>query len=392
MNDSSNNSLIPKKIKEIYEMRISNGNNKISLIIPHFQRGFVWNPKQITDLWDSLSKGYPVGAFMCLPASNHTDQSQGNQGYYLMDGQQRCNALCIGVNTGKGNDEELPATLWVDWDELENPRFMVCTPRHPWGFHWGENELTRFSANQMHQANLLFKNEPYGEKTFEQRYEIAPLYEGWPLDSFFQHPIPVPYLLQHDDILQHDDTIGKYKDLLDDPSSAYSPAHLLAYLKIKNNDPNIRDTLIKRFSSALKSKWKERILNLKIPLIIIQSDQLSDTVGKSNVNQVEELFSRINNGGTRLSALDAIYSHITAYWGDIKKINEDIADQFMPANRLISIAGRLAKAKVHRSNKTPEYTFPLHHQELIQWKREKNSLEYQEFKKLYKLSGEDFHT
>lgn len=397
-------SILLKKIKEIYEMRLSNAADGKSLIIPHFQRGLVWTPKQITDLWDSISKGYPLGVFMCLPASNHTDQGKSSQGHYLMDGQQRCNAICIGVDDGIKNSQQLPATLWVDWDELEAPRFMVCTPRHPWGFKWKKDNLVRFSADEMHKANLFFKKgkDTYKEN-FEERYEIASLYAGWPFDeSHFKHPIPVPYLFPEDQSQQHSHIIEKYKiflDRLSDEQSLfpYAPPHLLKYLEEKNDDPHIKETMVERFSAALSSKWIERMLEVQIPLIIIQSNQLSGEDGTSNVDRVEELFSRINNGGTRLNYLDAIYSHITAYWGEIKESNEKIADEFMPANRFVSLAGRLAKARAHAITKKtdallPEYPGPLHHQELIQWRKEDSCLEYQEFKKLYKISENDYNS
>jgi uncharacterized protein with ParB-like and HNH nuclease domain len=32
--------------------------------LPSMQRGFVWKPKQIEDLWDSLFRGFPIGSFL----------------------------------------------------------------------------------------------------------------------------------------------------------------------------------------------------------------------------------------------------------------------------------------------------------------------------------------
>ncbi|MFY9309188.1 MAG: DUF262 domain-containing protein [Bacteroidia bacterium] len=42
-------------IQQIYE-------NKIYL--PAIQRKFVWDIEQITDLFDSIMKGYPIGTFL----------------------------------------------------------------------------------------------------------------------------------------------------------------------------------------------------------------------------------------------------------------------------------------------------------------------------------------
>lgn len=48
--------------------------------LPSIQRGFVWKPKQVEDLWDSLLRGYPVGSFLF---------SRAGEKLHLMDGQQR---------------------------------------------------------------------------------------------------------------------------------------------------------------------------------------------------------------------------------------------------------------------------------------------------------------
>ena len=34
------------------------------LILPSMQRNFVWEPRKICDLFDSLVSGYPIGTFL----------------------------------------------------------------------------------------------------------------------------------------------------------------------------------------------------------------------------------------------------------------------------------------------------------------------------------------
>ena len=60
--------------------------------IPALQRGLVWKPNQVELLWDSILRGFPIGSFML----SETDKQQNS--YYLMDGQQRFNAIAIGYN------------------------------------------------------------------------------------------------------------------------------------------------------------------------------------------------------------------------------------------------------------------------------------------------------
>lgn len=38
--------------------------NKQFFDLPTIQRGFVWKPYQIENLWDSLARNFPIGAFI----------------------------------------------------------------------------------------------------------------------------------------------------------------------------------------------------------------------------------------------------------------------------------------------------------------------------------------
>jgi uncharacterized protein with ParB-like and HNH nuclease domain len=40
--------------------RILNGD----IILPKFQREFVWSKKQVIDLWDSIARNYPIGSVL----------------------------------------------------------------------------------------------------------------------------------------------------------------------------------------------------------------------------------------------------------------------------------------------------------------------------------------
>lgn len=71
---------IPDLVEAVEEKRIT---------LPTVQRGFVWRPSQIENLWDSLLRGYPIGAFVFAPTDSSTLE--------LLDGQQRLTAICLGL-------------------------------------------------------------------------------------------------------------------------------------------------------------------------------------------------------------------------------------------------------------------------------------------------------
>ncbi|MEM3453361.1 MAG: DUF262 domain-containing protein [Candidatus Hadarchaeum sp.] len=69
-----------------------------SLDIPEFQTEFVWGTDQVKSLVDSLYKDYPVGSFLLWDSSEYQESktAQGSQtSLWIVDGQQRTTALCL---------------------------------------------------------------------------------------------------------------------------------------------------------------------------------------------------------------------------------------------------------------------------------------------------------
>ena len=105
--------------------------------LPSIQRGFVWKPKQIEDLWDSILRGYPIGSFLFSKTSSNL---------HLMDGQQRATSIFLGhfnpynaINATKAWSikGELPI-VWLDIKPTVKPDtskylFRLTTRSHPWG-------------------------------------------------------------------------------------------------------------------------------------------------------------------------------------------------------------------------------------------------------------------
>ena len=76
------------------------------ILLPKFQRDFVWEKHQILDLLDSIANNYPIGSVL-LWRSRELLKSERNiadleiaktqSGYpvnYLLDGQQRLSTIC----------------------------------------------------------------------------------------------------------------------------------------------------------------------------------------------------------------------------------------------------------------------------------------------------------
>ena len=266
--------------------------------IPDVQRGLVWNPTQIAELWKSIFEGYPIGA---LTVYKQEDKWQ------LIDGQQRWHAIKLGLHPDE--KQKAMTILWTVWekkqDKWEFKHLMVSTRRHPWGFVWNKTDdhLERLSHPEMIAVwdNML----PIEERK----------------DSF-----ELPNLVQAHDYLIKNNT------------HKWIPLHELLSEEHTTND-NIIEAI--RNSEQVKA-WRERVDSAFIPLIRFYL-QKNVTAPK---NRIHELFTRINKGGTPISSVDYTYSTLCSYLGKNFKDNINaIAKNFMPPNRVARLYARLKYAE-----------------------------------------------
>src|SRR5690554_2664551 len=88
-------------LQEIADWQLHYQRSNVEL--PSIQRGFIWKPKQVEDLWDSILRGYAIGSFLFTQSGNKL---------YLMDGQQRSTSIFLGhFNPYKQLNETMPWTL-----------------------------------------------------------------------------------------------------------------------------------------------------------------------------------------------------------------------------------------------------------------------------------------
>lgn len=295
--------------------------------IPDVQRGLVWNPTQIVELWKSIFEGYPIGA---LTVYRQEDRWQ------LIDGQQRWHAIKLGLHPDE--KQKAMTILWTVWEQKQGEpwnfvHLMVSTRRHPWGFVWNKpgDHLERLPHPKMIEAwdNMLPN---------EQRK-----------DSF-----ELPTLKKAQDYLK-DNSTHKWIPLHDSKHKCI-PLHELLSENCPTGDPVVQAIR----SSAQVVTWRKRVESPFIPLIRfnlqenveadrnqenVKSDHLKENV-KSYRNRIHELFTRINKGGTQISPVDYTYSTLCSYLGKTFKDNiNKIAENFMPPNRVARLYARLKYAE-----------------------------------------------
>ncbi len=292
--------------------------------IPALQRGLVWKPSQVELLWDSILRGFPIGSFML---SDIVEQGQKGK-YYLMDGQQRYNAISIGFNTVK----DATAVLWIDLvpPSVKNSTRMfwikATTIPQPWGFK-NDDDCSRLNSSEKRKA--LDEFELQGN-IYNREFSLK---ETWPIEA--NCPIPLWCLLEASKTTNNDAEAFLHKTItiFKETNFAYSK-------KIDFDEKAccyLKEVLFPRIVAL--DNYYINCNHLPKEVMESETESETDTVEQTTL---EVLFTRLNTGGTAISRDDLNYSAIKAYWPTIKDINDRLAEKYMSPSKLVMLAFRLA--------------------------------------------------
>ena len=150
----------------------SGGDESVFVALPLIQRGFVWKPNQIIDLWDTLLRGMPVGSliFSQMPpgidvrkiGKKELEKTPKTGAIGLIDGQQRTLSMLIPwLNVG-----DVDRRIWVDFADKPGDghlfRFRVTTKNQPFGFQKAAPSA-KLSLSDKRKALQPFIKEPNNE-------------------------------------------------------------------------------------------------------------------------------------------------------------------------------------------------------------------------------------
>lgn len=334
-----------------------NQNSKVFL--PNIQRGFVWKPKQVEDLWDSLLRGFPVGSFL---------MSKNVDNYDLIDGQQRATAIFLGFynpfdksntlniwslkkknNTNVDSDNNINRipVLWIDIDsenKYSNRKYLfrLVTAAHPWGYQSEKNNEKLSVSDRKNALEILSNNHHHNNK--KNNYIQYNNTTYFPYDCVL--PIPVCFLWNAQNACDVINSANK---------------HLPYYLKTKNSNDSFDDKI--GYINKLKEN-KEKIDNLISEFYKINNTKISCNVVKKEVmddlansneeaNEDPTLFVRLNSAGTPLSGDDLIYSIYKSIFPKSKEIIENISADFIQPKIVLSLVTRLAATFIDENK--PQY-------------------------------------
>jgi hypothetical protein len=307
--------------------------------LPKLQRGFVWEPAKVMDLWDSILRGFPIGSMMVSaidPEPTLNGPTRPDR-YWLLDGQQRATSIAIGFYHPWKPERHDPSMwslknisipiLWVDL--LGEPRCNdqkmffpnLVTQSHPWGY---ESDGGVISWGERRAASTDFK--------LPTDYTKADLKSCFPWMAKF--PVPLPFLI---DIAQPTSKnasdawttlVSECRELLPEPWQKYYEKYL------DEPAPPAFFRIIERLS---------KLEGYKIHLNYLTSKEADNDTYNADGNSL--LFVRLNTGGVVLGGEELIFSLFKSAFGHAKDAVEKCATGFMAPSKLFGLLVRLAAAE-----------------------------------------------
>jgi len=327
------------------------GNHPKKLFLPTIQRGFVWKPWQIAQLWDSLLRGMPIGSLMVSKlskdqkASNFTTRETKDidtEAMGLLDGQQRTLAMLLGWSCTQPSQH----CLWIDLGEngqAGSPFDLRITSKtQPFGFQ-------RFVHVRLSRHDRKKARESYDEKfpKHEKRFD----YDLFDLNEIEQ---PRPWKTDKNIALfvRLRDAWEAFRNTSDKVKFIENIKHILL-------SHDVNESRLARLYDALK-----RLESLEVPLVLIpehisQPQNITDNSSTQNNAPAPLilLFERIGRNGASLTPEDLLFSMIKQQWPEAHDFVEahrtkSKVGYLMSSNDYVMTAYRLGAAEISENPST----------------------------------------
>ncbi len=301
------------------------------LALPSFQRDAVWDERHVELLWDSILRGFPIGAILLARGgSTDTRRMQRSQmdaakethrpggGLVLIDGQQRSIAIAIGFRRWSEGD---PCRLWLDLTPVDGQRdgvqfrFVLCSVRYPWG--QGATEAQKREAVALSKAAAV-----------EIDADAPSLALTWPLRA--KLPVPFAEFVQ----LVSEGREGDWASLItrarrEPPTGAGS-------------GPSMADGLVAAVGDAARSYG--------VPAVLL---------GDMDPTDLGTAFQRLNRQGVEMSHEDLFFSGLKMRWPQahdlVWQIHADrLVGKFLRPPQIVHMATRLTTRRMGGESDLPK--------------------------------------
>jgi hypothetical protein len=317
--------------------------NPLRLVVPNFQREYVWERESQKNLLASFLIGIPIGSLLIIKGSNNEFSSKricfkntisdnnhlAQECNYLLDGQQRISTIRGILSNPFYHSKNVKDVEYIYenlYAKLRTRWLLRIKPTEHEEDLWGFNSL-------YFDPKLLYNKEPsdiipfidYKLDIKNQNSFYSPAHEikqrsdspnEWLnnlANSFAENSYLPLWELSNNSTL-FDSIIDKIADsarqkIADDYTTAYDKQVFINDLKSKNLDARGKDfNDLKRLDttwSDLRGEWKSKLKSYLTSTVLDQKISVID-LPKDEIARATIIFENLNRGGTPLSTFDLI--------------------------------------------------------------------------------------
>ncbi|ASK28807.1 hypothetical protein CEY12_01205 [Chryseobacterium sp. T16E-39] len=311
-------------LKEIANWQLYPADSFVEL--PSIQRGFVWKPKQVEDLWDSILRGFPIGSLLF---------SKTGDKLHLMDGQQRATSIFLGHFNPYKLESPVKAwtingalpVVWIDihpenWPDRSKYLVRLTTRSHPWGYQARENNKT-LRVSEKKKARDLFEIHPDNKNIGYTSFKNTTTF---PYDAWF--PLPLCFFIES----------NTPKEIIE-KARRFLPEYFCTSKGGFSNKEEFINKLENELNSALVELW-QTVMSAK-DLCVLYNIIEDRVLNEENEGENPTLFVRINSSGTTLTGDDLNYSIYKSLFPEGKQLIESAGLDFVEPTQVLSLATRI---------------------------------------------------
>jgi len=239
------------------------------IVLPQFQRDFVWSREDVKDLLISIIKGYFIGTFLLMKVDKDDlpFQPRAIAGLKIKDEELRPDSMIL-------DGQQRITSLYY---AITAPSINLKNTKHPYRFYLDFKELEKGNVDEA----ILSERQDYCNEYEKEEYQ------------FEKKIIPFTRIL-------------------------YWNEWCNGYMKWLHNRKE--ESYLINFATDVKPRWENWIKNIterKIPTIEIPKVNSNDT---EKIGEVCAIFEKINSTGVKLSVFDLLTARLHKHGIDLHKL------------------------------------------------------------------------
>ena len=308
-----------------------------NVVLPMIQRGSVWRPHQVLDLWDTMLRGMPLGAMMSTSVPKGTTVSSmfgrksipaPDGAISLLDGQQRTLAI---LSAWPEVEEKLqnPVVVWIDLADKAPAEYrfslLATTRMQPYGYErssMGGRILSKLATRERRLANLVYNpdRKPLDTLALWRRTDFMPWRAKFAIRmSVLKNSNSAQNIINREAIEQriHElkaalsrvEGINSSNDQFKSIKTHFD--YRIRILEELRDDKSKLDLATDQGDKVIQAL--KELSKIKFPIIPVRGELICEKSDTGGDPALAVLFKRVGSGGQPLTNEDYIFSVIKHY-------------------------------------------------------------------------------